>query len=416
MRLSALSASVAWVVCATASAAAAAEPSLVRRPFAVVAVVDTGINPYHRDFRRADLKAHPSTYIEGFPATARALDLTLNSASLGDALSADEDKWSAARPNELYWVPGTNIVGAIGPFDVEGPLPFIGESEPHPFYDDLGHGTGVASVAAGSIHGPRTEDVLIVAVKGLEEGLAWAARQPWIDVITNSWFYFEQDYDSVARASRLAVENGKTVCFASHNYAVPFTMFSSQGPSWNVVVGAASRQTRGEHAYTGYPNDVLGLSGVMAADPSSIDDEERVSGTSYAAPNVCGLMAKVIAQTRATLRDVRQGPHAGGFARGPRGRGYLEDGVLSRLELEDAVQATAVPAEPAPPDQKDPNAIPALPFAGFVRGGYGIVDEGSARDALAVILGRAGRPTRTLEDAWIAATNAARDAIWGSPP
>lgn len=95
-----------------------------------------------------------------------------------------------------------------------------------------------------------------------------------------------------------------------------------------------------------------------------------------------------------------------------RGRGYLEDGLLDRLELEDAIQSTAVPAETTPPDPQDPYAIPALPAAHFARGGHGIVDDRSMRRALQVVVGRIPRPDRPLEDAWISFTDALRDALW----
>src|ERR671914_99673 len=101
----------------TAAPAAAAE-SLKERPFTVIAVVDSGIDPYHEEFRRPELQAHPSTYIEGFPRAAAALELTFDAEYYGYALRADESRWESVKPNTLYWIPGTNIVGAIGPFDV----------------------------------------------------------------------------------------------------------------------------------------------------------------------------------------------------------------------------------------------------------------------------------------------------------
>ena len=108
----------------------------------------------------------------------------------------------------------------------------------------------------------------------------------------------------------------------------------------------------------------------------------------------------------------RQARSPRGRAVGPPGRGYVDDGVLDRLELEDAIQSTAAPAETSPPDPQDPYAIPALPAAHFVRGGYGIVDDRSIKRSVKVILGRTARPDRPLEDAWIAFTDALRDALW----
>ena len=397
----------------------AAPRPLDKRPFTVIAVVDSGIDPYHVDFRRPELTAHPSTYIKGFPKNTPALDLNLNANSWSAAYSSDGADWKAVKPNKLYWIPGTNVIGAIGPFDVDHPTGLEDNLPPgtkdHPFYDEYGHGTGVASIAGGSTYGPGAPDTLIVMVKGFEDALMWAAKQPWIDVVTNSWFNFEAgDYSLGAKASRLAVENGKVVCFASGNFSHPQFYTSTQGPSWIVSVGAASATTRGEHYYTDYPNDVLGLSNVPAALRETLDEEQTFGGTSAASPGVCGLVAKTISEIRGKAGDFDEGPTGGALVVGVSGRGALKDGKVTRLELEDAIQSTAGPASSSP-DTSD-QSVPALPVAGFIRGGYGIVDRDSQRDALGVILGTTPRPDRTLEDAWIAAVDAIRDAIWGSPP
>lgn len=265
---------VALLLAAQAAPVAVARPSsLADKPFVVVAVVDTGINPYHVEFRRPDLTAHPATYVEGFPTSARRLDLELRGKDLSRARNADSTDWRGVETRELYWIPGTNIVGAI---DIEG-------SE-YKFMDTAGHGTGVASLAGGKFSGPPTDDVLIVAVNGLDEGLEWAAAQPWIDVVTNSWSNFTPVTDRTAEASRAAVENGKVVCFASGNVSAPLWVIEGQGPSWHVNVGAASPKSRGEHYYTGWPNDVLGLSGTPAASHESTDGTQDFGGRAARRP------------------------------------------------------------------------------------------------------------------------------------
>ena len=400
----------------------AAEPSLQKRPFTVIAVVDSGIDPYHLDFRRPEMTAHPSTYIEGFPSNAPAFRLTFDAFDAGAAYGKDHERWTRLQRNRLYWIPGTNIIGAIGPFDVNDVYGLEGQDATDPdepaFYDRVGHGTQVASLAAGSIHGPDAPDTLIVAVKGFEDALEWAVAQPWIDVVTNAWWNPPEaaNYRRAADASRAAVEDGKVVCFASGNFSHPQLYVSTQGPSWNVNVGAASATTRGEHYYTNYPNDVLGLSGVPAAmRGGAFDGEiENFSGTSAAAPSVCGLIAKTISEVRARAGDHVAGPKNGALVVGPRARGHMKDGRLTRAEVEDAIQATAVPAS-SDPDPSD-GSVPAVPGAEFMRGGYGIVDVKSQKQALAVILGLKDRPARAQEDAWLAATDALRDAVWGEGP
>lgn len=406
---------IALLASASTTAAAPSEGAADakrQRSYTVIAIVDSGINPYHRDFRRAGLDVHPASYIEGYPSEASPLRLALRAPSFEVAMKKDASRWSRLRPARLYWLPGTNIIGLID---------FGGDDPDRPGYDVHGHGTAVASIAAGRFSGPGSGNVLLVSVTGgFAEGVEWASRQPWIDVITNSWTTVLPPGPvggEAADASRAAVASGKVVCFASGNFASPYIYQDSQGPSWNVNVGAASATTRGEHYYTSYPNDVLGLSGRPAASNSSMTKTVSFSGTSAAAPAVCGLIAKTLADVRERLGDHVQGPHGRGLAVGKRtNRGPLRDGVLDREELEDAIQSTAVPAETAMPDPDDPSAIPALPIAGFLRGGYGIVDEASARDALRMILSRDPRPERSTEDWWIETTDVVRDAIWGAPP
>jgi hypothetical protein len=404
---------VASVPSVTVEAAEADAKSLKKRPFTVIAVVDTGINPYHVDFRAPELSRHPSTYISGFPRSARALNLSLSAATYEEAVARDKKKWDAVDPTKLYWVPGTNIVGAIGT-STESPENFLDQDETGP-----GHGTAVASLAGGRVHGPGTDDVLIVVVNSSTNDMKlheWAARQPWIDVVTHSHVGCCPPTPEHSRASRIGVESGKLVCFGTGNFVVPVWAAGTQGPSWILSVGAASQTTRGEHAYTSFPTDVLGLSGVKIATHRSIDGEGFGIGTSMATPNVCGQAARVISEIRGVLGDYSEGA-AAGLATGRKLEGrHLEDGCLDRAELEDAIQATAVPAQPSPPDPNDPVAIPAAPIVGFVRGGYGIVDHDSADAAIDVLLGRTPRPERSLEDAWITQTDSVRDALYGSPP
>lgn len=400
----------AATVISNRTAAASPWPSrLQTRSFAVVAVIDTGINPYHRDFRASELTEHPSRYVEGFPSDAEPLHLTLEERSFEQALERDADEWAKVGDAELVWIPGTNIIGAMN----------VGGRESK-FLDTYDHGTAVASLAGGRIHGPGTNDILIVAINDWDYGLRWAAKQPWIDVITNSWSPFLPypfDTNETARTSRRAIKSGKVVCFASGNEASPTTK-ASAGPSWVLTVGAASAKTRGEHVYTNYPNDALGLSHVEAAANNSVRGTRVYDGTSFAAPQVCGHAAQAIAAVRERLNVSREGPQAGWLVKSGRlAKGPLGDGKLCSLEVEEAILKTADPARAAPPSPiDDPWAVPSAGPGAFLRGGYGIVDRDSGAAALRVLLGSDPMPSRPIEDAWVEATDRVRERLWGEPP
>ena len=117
---------------------------------------------------------------------------------------------------------------------------------------------------------------------------------------------------------------------------------------------------------------------------------------------MCALLAKGVAGARSTVGDVREGPHGGGLVAGPPRSGALADGVITRVEVEEAVQATAVPRTTQP--------------GAFVREGYGLVDALTLDQAMRVLFGEAPRPERPQEDAWQGAMDAARDAVWDHVP
>lgn len=362
------------------------------RSFTVVAVVDSGINPYHVDFRLpagSDLVGvHPSEYLEGYPADAARMQPAFEAGSVDEARSIDSDEWARSSRGELTWVDGTNIVGGYS------------GSAGDDFFDthDLGHGTAVASQAAGRVLGPGHEDVLLVAVDLSEWGVEWAANQPWIDAISISYATLVPVGPTVEATWDAAAE-GKVVCAATGNNTVPMWAFHEQGPSWHVHVGAVDADDREVQPYSAFPADVLGVTHVPVATHTSMTESREFGGTSGATPAVCGLIAQTIADARARLGDVQAGPKGGGvLARGTPAAGAAADGELTRREVEDAVMATATASD------------------NFARGGYGIVDGDSVTAALEVLFGERARPDRPEADAWIATTDGLRDAVWGPPP
>ncbi|MGH2712017.1 MAG: S8/S53 family peptidase, partial [Actinomycetota bacterium] len=297
-------------------------------------------------------------------------------------------------------VSGTNIIGAATAPDCEVCTYTSGTD----FFDTSGHGTGVSSVAGGQIYGRGGPNMIIVPIDASGDGWRWAAAQPWIDLITISWAFLYTFIDESAEGSHEAAASGKISCAASGNFTIPLLFWESEGPSSTVHVGAVDPNTRKVKDYSGFPVDVLGLTDVEAAVYNSTDGVESFGGTSAATPHVCALMARAISDARARLGDFREGPHDGGALAvgGPTGAGALSDGKLTRLELEDAVESTAVPV--------------STDAYHFVTGGFGLVENTTIDEALKVIFGEKPRPTRTVEDAWQLAVDAGRDAVWGFFP
>lgn len=401
---------------------------LADRSFAVIAVVDSGINPYHEEFRDAAFTEHPSTFIEGYPAEAEALSLTLDATQFTKAVTADKEVWDGVKGRALYYVPGTRIIGATS----------IVQDGGNRILDDNGHGTATASIAAGSTIG-SCPTCLVVVVEGLgDESLRWAMEQDWIDIVSNSWNYClvtcAVDTGAFPGApvtpvdparSRRAVEEGRTVLFAAGNgmtnmFVVPQTTYANAntGPDWIVTVGAADASSGSTVVGTGRPVDIVSFGyDWKGASHTSMTAVGSFSGTSSSTPLAAGVFGYVLQGARAALNDTTEGPRGGGViargeAPGDLGSGsVLADGSLSRAEWERAVYLTARKANGVGPVV--PTTLPDS-AAYFLYAGYGLVDHETAEDAMNVVLGRQDAPTKTAEDQWAAVDSAIRVAIWGS--
>ena len=219
-----------------------AEAAAVKAPGAgdatVIAVLDSGMSPYHWDYLASKmpqatnrdksddlpLGVSPDKWLPGFPSpksfkSYQPLKLTLDHhddvASMQKLHEKDKKAWAAYKPSgpsgvNYYWIPNTKVIGALsfGPeqpsavaattvgnaayqHGVEDPL---GNVYPYfPFYGTGGseHGMGSASVSVGNQHGTCPE-CLLVFLQFTDDAsgnraIDWAMKQPWIDAITNSY-------------------------------------------------------------------------------------------------------------------------------------------------------------------------------------------------------------------------------------
>lgn len=423
------------------------------RPFVVIAFVDTGINPYHEDFRAPEFTHHPSKYIEGYPEDAAMLDLALSvadSKGYAAARKQDEPDWVRVAPNELYWIPGTRIIGGIS----TGAGQTVEPWQERRILDDQGHGTGVASVAAGRYFGSNP-NALIVMVESLgEQSLEWATRQEWIDIVSNSWGNTANlplgDPAMTAEATR----RGQSIVFSAGNGATntnSYELFPEplpdpckcktpdsdnsmtdpwSGPSWQLTVGAASPINGQAHWWHSIPVDVSSFGskwraaaafGVTSEVDEGNEQTRDFGGTSCAAPITSGVLSSIIERARIELGDTRGGQRPDQVvaignrrAKVPK-QGPLEDGKLTRLEAEELVQKTAFPVEADADKITWDYAVRPTTPAYYVYQGYGVVDRASKELALRVLLGKEPMPDRAEVDTWIELTDTIRNTIWGNP-
>jgi hypothetical protein len=401
----------------------------------VIGIADSGINPYHMEYSAQtypdpDLLAltkgftrHPSEYISGYPATAQALPITLGQ---GYYPARDKTIWSSVKQGQLYWIPGTKIIGAIDANDAGAQN---AEADGTPILDDDGHGTGTTSVSTGNRYG-YCPTCLLFFVEGLDETVT--TSYPFVDVSSFSFGYTGGaplgPVVGPNTATKAGVERGQTVMFAAGNgvgnaFDVPVATWGSDqtGASWNIVVGALRRDNQRAIVGDGIPVDISawGDGNLPSACRTGTISQCAFGGTSAATPYTAGVFGTVLTKVRQALGDGKAGQRAGQVvAEGAAipGSVYLDDGKLTRAELRDAVLKTAFPLNQ---DNKAsvypfPQTAPYVtPETNMLFEGYGAATPESAKRAVDVILGRALVPERSFEDQFNALDQAVRDTLYG---
>jgi hypothetical protein len=443
-------------ICAAAATAATVVPavaspskSAVPPPQGVVALVDTGINPYNAVFRDRSALAqrYPGTYLPGYPKHIPALRLTLDAPSYDAALRADCDRvWKHVRTGQLYWIPGTKIVGAISFLpNAQGACPGTTSAT---ILDAAGHGTMTASRAVATGYGacPACRVVEVQAVDNgvalttaaamgdaVRSGVAWAAAgNAWIDAQSNSWSPplpydptgetgilsgnsdLARTVETAAREQLTFFASGNGV--ANQNAPPPRTTvgYAHVTPSVIVVGGEDSGRV------LTWPNIPVHLAqdacdNYAASSTSTTQSTPTTgSGTSSATPYVAASAVRELMVARKLLGDAGTGSHRGGLATGRAGvvrQGPLADGKLTMAEWRRVLFATATArpvAEasdgPACTESAGPSwsALPAS-FPEYVAIGYGVVDTPARALAAKVLAGTAPMPDRSATDRFFTA-------------
>jgi hypothetical protein len=343
----------------------------------VVAVVDSGYNPYHFDFLAEFMPQHlnnvtwddlpldqdPSAWVPGYPAPEEfasysRLDLTLTpddpEAVPNDLHSGDGAEWSKVQSSSLdavhmAWIPGTKVIGAVTFNSGDG-------------YASGSHGVGTSSVSVGNIHGSCPHCLLVFVDGTQEQANRWVEQQDWIDAQTNSWGFStsmvgrERVYaHSDTESQRAAVDRGQSIFFSAGNgidgafVASNPTLFSSQeGPDWITTVAAIMPE--GTSTGSGKPADVasLGTDYPSAYGATTVSNGNTFGGTSNATPVTAGLYAEALYQLRRQLAGASRIQESGTIAQGPAGcqagneACALADGMLTVHELRDALFRSAV--------------------------------------------------------------------------
>ena len=339
-----------------APTAAQAEPV----PRAVVALIDSRMNPYHEFFNAggtlyrntAPSSVTPDVLAEFGIDDSHIIRLT-RTGNFAKDFAADKAQWDAIKKGEPYWFEGTNVIG-ISFQDGDGerlrPEATADEKESH------GQGTTSAVLAANpeaivviveSPGGPLTEFGTSPA------GETWAFNHPAIDIVSTSYgppgspplgYHLMDSYKGV-------VTNGKLHFGAADNSPALAPIDATAGPWWSIGVagyGEGSGETRERLSGT-YPDFVGDFTQTLPYCVGCVKGTKAVSGTSFSTPRSAGTMSKILLEAR------RQAGHLGGIATGGTAPSMVRAGSvdLTNWELRRALEEGAYYPQPSGSVEQD---------------------------------------------------------------
>jgi hypothetical protein len=415
-------------------------------PRVVIGILDTGVMPYHQEFRQVRFgengSAHPSTYLPGYPADAPAVPLTLDllddsGEAVTDAeayLEKDAGLWSNTTPETMYWLPGTKVVGLI---DFGAGLP------------GSGHGSMTASRAVGNTVSIAGNETLLVMVSwpgslSLEVGddnaaraTRWMADQPWIDIQSHSWGMpftcagvATQHVWGWAEAFKYARDKQLVHVAAANGHGNTGTLgYPSQCQDNSGIAGVVTVGATDNEGITTWANWFPAVAADGCSNPA-IDEAttDKLSnnggGTSSATPFSAGGAAKIVLEARRILRDPNVGIRDGVVATAHEGAaipetGPLSDGTFTLDELKSVLFHTAISPPTADADDGEEclqhvptgQETPGMALFPFI--GYGEVNRDSVALAIEVLQGLQGEPARPQEDQAYEQDQELRRAFWG---
>ncbi len=416
----------------------------------VVAVIDTGTNPYHEEFHDPDRWTDPSTPTSEAPSPSTpALD-KLHEPLQDVTLSLENDDWETAVEDDwetltrleeetLYTFPGTKILGAISFMEPPDDWPLILDRP-----GEYTHGTMTSSRAVADTISIGGDDpgIWLVMVQGFTtDAVEWTAQQDWIDIVSISAGL--SPYTTFPAAPN-AMDQGAIDAYQDLASQKPFFASSGNGianagaagyPVWlrgssgapdAISVGA----TDNDHLTQWHNQDPYiaadGCSNPAVQPDSTTEIDNTGGGTSSATPYSAGGGAAMLLEARRLLDDNHVGPRTDANLTPPDGawdsqnptdatvilahgdaptdEGPLADGTFTLREFKDVLYHTALPTPTETPSDGDrcvnsalpPDAVPQdqrFPFLG-----YGEINQPSIQHALEVLRGDQPLPDRPTAD------------------
>ncbi|HEX4872931.1 MAG TPA: S8 family serine peptidase [Nevskiaceae bacterium] len=397
----------------------------------VVAVIDSGVNPYHGFFNASGPVSTSPIYPAGSPPSAVTpavlaefgigpeCQLQLSrSGNFAADFAADQARgvWTRAADCELVWFVGTNLLARS--FNSETTRLILPDDE-----EDT-HGVGVtASVLAAN---PEAVVVFIESdfdVNGLVVGgqsplsEAFAFNHPAIDIVTTSYGvpgsppHIGHMTDSHAGV----VGKGKLHFGACDNSPALGLPDSTCGPWWSIGISGFEEGTSNGHTVLSgsLPDFIADYTQTIPYCANCEDGYDTVGGTSFSTPRSAGTVSRVLLEARRALG------HEGGILTPTGGAPLMASGQIggsprqiSNWDLRRALEEAAwVPAI----GQFDPVeaifdiAVPIPPAAPWTVAGWGVLSPDAGN-----VIGQtlAGLGIRPLEEGQTLRTKTAQHCLF----
>lgn len=354
-------------------------------PRVVVAVIDSGTNPYHDWFQRdASLSDDVLGQFLNADGTAPARVPLSREGNFTQRLEADNDTWGELKPGVLYYFEGTNLLGIS--FDDPPEDGYL-------FLTGASHGTATSGAVVQN--NPNAVVVMVQGDYGLGE--AWVAATPWIDVFSMSY----GPPGSVPGSgpalglnthvhTKKAWAAGKVPVGAADNSPSLAINDETAGPPWVVGVAGDNSTTHcREHVSGTFPDFTSDFTQRL---PRFNDHQNatNVSGTSFATPKTAGVFSAVLFQVRSHWGHVG-GIVDGALALGPDGE------RLTNAGLRDAFNRTARYFESSACSPSPGTRLPVNPAAPYAQMGWGHVGPEIAQGTFEHLVGIEAAPQKPGE-------------------
>lgn len=409
--LSAAVISAIALVAALAPASARTLPAPKPKPRVVVAVIDTGINPYHEYFNAGGPlygKGKPSSVtpdvLREFGIGKDQIITLTRTGNFAADYAKDKKQFDKIKRGEPYWFKGTNLIGIS--FEESNFLRPDGDASTH------GIGTAAAVLTANP-------EAVVVAVESFStDSEKWAFTEPAVDIVSTSYgpATSAPTLNHLSNSYTGVVKNGKAHFGAAANDPTYAGVDETGGPWWSIgIAGYEEGSGNGRQLMSGQVPDFVGdFTQDLPYCRSCETGTQSVGGTSFATPRSAGTFSKILLTAR------RAAGHSGGIVEKSKEGPLLVSGKFDFTvwEMRRALEEAAYYPGSQDYSPSVDTSVPVNEQAPWYQIGWGLVTPDSAMKVIPETLahlGVSGKPDRKKPQGacdFMTQNMAARRAYW----